>query len=432
MAIAAAFSGPARVAVRAGRAFDGHRPMPAGALVLCADGKIAGVEPAAAPVPDGWPVADYPDGTVLPGLIDCHVHLCGDSRTGALDRLQGYRDEELDQVIQTALRDQLAAGVTTVRDLGDRKWAVLAWRDRVAAGTAGFPAPAIVASGPPITTRGGHCWFMGGEAATAAELRAAVRERADRGADIVKVMASGGTMTPGTDVLACQYTPELLRAVVDEAHARGLPVTAHAHGLPAVIQAADAAADGIEHCSCLTRHGIHQPAELLDRLAANHTFVCPTMGIAPGITPPPAVLAMQHRTGTTWADRQAMTAKLHHAGVTLVSGADSGISAGKTHGILALAIADLVTAGIPAAAALASATSTAARACGLGGRKGRLRPGYDADIIVVAGDPLARITALTHIQAVYLAGQAIPARTKVHTSQDLQSEGGSPEMSVLK
>jgi imidazolonepropionase-like amidohydrolase len=110
----------------------------------------------------------------------------------------GYSDDELDHVIGVALRVQLAAGVTTVRDLGGRRWAVLAWRDRVASGTAGFPAPTIVASGPPVTTRGGHCWHMGGEASQPRELRAVVSEHAERGADIVKVMASGGIMTAGT------------------------------------------------------------------------------------------------------------------------------------------------------------------------------------------------------------------------------------------
>jgi len=220
-------------------------------------------------------------------------------------------------------------------------------------------------------------------------------------------MASGGMMTAGTDVLACQYSLDLLRIVVDEAHACGLPVTAHAHGLPAVIQAADAGADGIEHCSCLTERGIDQPAELLERLAANRTIVCPTMGIAPGAAPPPAVLAMQQRTGTTWAARQAMTGALHQAGVTVVSGVDAGISSGKPHGILALAIADLIAGGIPAPGALATTTSLAAGACGLGDRKGSLRAGYDADLVLVDGDPLTDIAALRAVRAVYLGGRAI-------------------------
>jgi imidazolonepropionase-like amidohydrolase len=400
-----------RLAVRAGRAFDGQAAIPGGALVLCADGRIVGVEPGPAAAPDYWPVAEYPDGTVLPGMIDCHVHLCGDSREGALDRLAGYGDEDLDRVIEAALRAQLAAGVTTVRDLGDRRWAVLSWRDRVAAGTVGFPSPAIVASGPPITTPGGHCWFMGGETSHhPGALRAAIRERAHRGVDVVKVMASGGVMTPGTDVLACQYALEQLRILVEEAHACGLPVTAHAHGLAAVIRAAEAGVDGIEHCSCLTEHGVEQPAGLLARLVAHRTVVCPTLGIVPGIPLSPAVLALQERTGSTLAARLARTGRLYQAGVLLVSGVDAGISDGKPHGILALAVADLVAGGVPTADAIASATSLAADACGLGGRKGRLLRGYDADLVVVHGDPLADIDALTAVQAVYLAGRPVSER----------------------
>jgi imidazolonepropionase-like amidohydrolase len=209
----------------------------------CADGEIARVGPATAPVPEGWPVAGYCGATVLPGLIDCHVHLCADSRTRALDRLPGYSDEQPGQVIEAALRAQLAAGVATVRDLGDRRWARprLALPHRRRNGRP--PHPTIVASGPPITTPSGHCWRMGGEAAHPGEIRAAVREHAGRGVDIIKVMASGGAMTAGTDVLACQYTPGQLRTVVEEAHACGLAVTAHACGLPAVIQAVDPRTD---------------------------------------------------------------------------------------------------------------------------------------------------------------------------------------------
>ena len=351
--------------------------IPGGALVLWASGQIVGIEPGTAPAPDGWPVAEFPGATVLPGMIDCHVHLCGDSRNGALDRLAGHSDDELGQVIGAALRAQLKPASppygTWVTAAG------LSWTGVSGPPlTRSSPSPAIVASGPPITTPGGHCWYMGGEAGRPGELRAAVRERADRGADIIKIMASGGAMTAGTDLLACQYSLEQLWTVADEAHTRGLAVTAHAHGLPAVIQAVDAGVDGIEHCSCLTERGIEAPEDLLERLAAGRIFVCPTLGRKPGATLPPAMAAIYQRTGLTWQARQALAGKLHAAGVIIASGADAGISAGRPHGILANAIADLVAGGIPAADALASATSVAARACGLGDRKGRLRAGYDA------------------------------------------------------
>src|SRR4051812_43928419 len=233
-------------AYRADIAFDGERVMAHGALVFVRDGVIAGVEPAAAAVPDGCPVTHLPGTALLPGLIDTHSHLCGNDQPDALDRLPGLSADDIDRAVEAALAKQLAAGVTAVRDLGDQEWSVVdRWRDRP-------EDPTIVAAGPPITSLGGHCASMGGEAVGVEGLRRAVRERADRGADLVKIMTSGGVMAPGTDVRACQFSLEELRAVVDEAHRRGLPVTAHAHALAAVEQCVAAGVDGIEHCSCLT------------------------------------------------------------------------------------------------------------------------------------------------------------------------------------
>lgn len=289
------------LAVRAGQAFDGERAIAGGALVLIDGGRISGIEPGSADLPDGVPVVEVPGATLLPGLVDAHVHLCGDSRMGALDRLPGYDDAELAGVIERALRAQLAAGVTTVRDLGDRRWAVLEWRDRMAAtDTAGaLPYPTIVASGPPITSPSGHCWQMGGEARNAKELRKAVRERADRRVDVVKIMASGGALTPGTDVMTCQFQLDDTRLVVQEAHALGLPVTAHAHGLPAVEQAVAAGVDGIEHCGCVTTRGIEAPDHLLESLAARRIQVCPTLGKTAVAVPPPAIVEIMARTAMT-------------------------------------------------------------------------------------------------------------------------------------
>ncbi|GAA2725194.1 amidohydrolase family protein [Cellulomonas aerilata] len=388
-------------AYRADAAYDGERRLPGGALVLVEDGRIVGVEPAAAAVPDGCPVTSLPGTTLLPGLVDAHAHLCGDSGPRALDQLPELSDDQLDATIRTAGAHQLAAGVTAVRDLGDARWAVV---DRHREGS----GPTVVASGPPLTSVQGHCWFMGGEVSGVDAVRRAVRERYERGADVVKVMASGGAMTTTTDVLACQFTSEELRAACDEAHRWGLPVTAHAHALAAVEQVVDAGVDGIEHCSCFTAAGFRTPPQLAERIAAAGIAVCPTLGRNLDAPPPPQVLAVMARTGMTWEARLAQVAELHRAGVTLVSGGDSGISPGKPHGVMPVAVSDLVQCGVPPSAALASATSAAADACGLGHRTGRLRAGLDADLLLVTGDPMLDVDALRAVALVVSRGRHVP------------------------
>lgn len=142
-----------------------------GATVLVEGGRIVGVEPARYDVPADCRVDEHVDATVLPGLIDTHVHLVTDSGPMALDRVAGYSDGEIDAVMTEALHRHRAAGVTTVRDLGDRRFNVVDRRDAQRARDDGLPW--IVASGPPITTPGGHCGYLGGEAAGANQLRAA-------------------------------------------------------------------------------------------------------------------------------------------------------------------------------------------------------------------------------------------------------------------
>jgi imidazolonepropionase-like amidohydrolase len=373
---------------RAPRAFDGARFLPGGALVLVEGDRIAAVEPGSAPTPGGCPVTDLPAGTLLPGLVDTHVHLCADESPRALDRPPELSAAELDAVVARSLEHTLRAGVTTVRDLGDHRWAVV---DR---GTRD-DGPTVVAAGPPITSPGGHCASMGGAASGADGLRRAVRERAERGAAVVKIMVSGGLLTEGTDLLACQFTLAELRLVVEEAHAAGLPVTAHAHGLPAVERSLAAGVDGIEHCSCLTGTGAFLSPELAAGLIAAGTAVCPTLGRLPGIDPPPHVQARMAAFGVTFEGQLAHTAALHRAGVALLAGTDAGIGPVKPHGLVALAVRDLVReCGVPVTEALAGATGRAAAACGLADRTGRLAPGLAADLLVVDGDPLSDVDCL--------------------------------------
>jgi imidazolonepropionase-like amidohydrolase len=393
-----------RLAIRSARVFDGERVLDGPVVVLVEDGRIAGVDPSGS-VPAGWPCADMPTATVLPGLIDCHVHLCADGGPRALERLSEASGEQLDAAIVASLRQHLAAGVTTVRDLGDQDGAVLAWRRR--GGGSGLPA--VVASGAPITSVGGHCWSMGGQASGERELRAAVRRRAELGADVIKIMASGGVLTPGTDTTRPQFTERELRAVVSEARAHGLPTTAHAHALAAVDLALRAGVDGVEHCTCLTGTGVEIGDDVLASLAGSGTVVCPTLGSDPGVVVPPRIRAMAARAGITEENLRLVAGRLHRAGVRLVAGSDGGIGPAKPHGLLPLTLAEYVMAGMPASAALVAATSAAADSLGQTA-KGRIRRGYDADLLVVDGDPVADIAALQRPLAVHLAGEPVIVR----------------------
>jgi imidazolonepropionase-like amidohydrolase len=352
--------------IRAGRAFDGEWVVPGGALVLVDNGRIAGVEPGTAPAPDGCQVLEVPGGTVLPGLVDAHVHLCADSTDGTLDRIGEPTADAMIAVIEESLRRHLDAGVTTVRDLGDRRFAALDWRSSARSGSGVYPA--VVTAGPPITSVGGHCAGLGGEAAGQDQLRDAVRERAERGADVVKIMTSGGFATAGTQVMLCQFALDELRIVVEEAHAAGVPVTAHAHGLPAVHMVMAAGVDGIEHCSFLTDKGISQSEEDLARLAEDGTAVCPTVGTVGTLVLPPNAVATLGKLGMTMEQviemRNRRVAQMDAAGVRIISGSDGGIAAAKPHGLLPVSVAFLVEGGMSTVAALASAT-----AC-----RGRVRP----------------------------------------------------------
>jgi imidazolonepropionase-like amidohydrolase len=386
---------PRLTVVRAGSLFDGVSATLLTDPVLVIDGPTIvavdrGVEP-----PPGADIVDLGGATLLPGLIDTHVHLAFDASADPVGALAGRDDDAVVAAMSAAGRAALRGGVTTVRDLGDR--------DFLSLGLRGADLPTIVAAGPPITTPAGHCHFLGGGTEPTPEaVRIAVRERAERGVDVIKVMASGGTMTPGTRQELSQFTADLLRAVVDEAHRLGLPVTAHAHGTPAIRDALDAGVDGIEHVSFWSADGIDDPGDLVRRIADSRTAVGITGGVLPmpGVAPPPPVVMRMPRI-------IANTRGLFEAGAHIVLGTDAGIGPPKPHDVLRYAIAQTAQIAMQPVVALRVATSTAAAACGLADRKGRLAPGFDADILAVDGNPLADLGALHNIRAVFARGTRV-------------------------
>jgi imidazolonepropionase-like amidohydrolase len=329
-------------AVRAAHAFDGENFRAGGGTVLMEEGRIVGVEPMGYEPPSDCQLVDYGNATVLPGLIDTHVHLVGNSGVMALERVAGYSPEEIDEVVSESLRRQLAAGVTTVRDLGDRHFNVVERRD--AQWQVDDRLPWILASGPPITTPGGHCGYLGGEVSGADEIVAAVRERVERRVDVVKVMASGGMVTTGTDMYTPQFSIEELRLLVEQTHAAGFPVTAHAHAAAAVDQAVAVGVDGIEHATYLIRSGEGGPAqaqateEQLAALAASGIAVCPTLDGHTIESLAPASQRIQQALGAGVTPevfiemRMSILRRMTAFGVRLISGTDAGVAHIKAHG----------------------------------------------------------------------------------------------------
>ncbi|NUR87049.1 MAG: amidohydrolase family protein, partial [Nonomuraea sp.] len=354
-------------------------------------------------VVDGWRIhdadgdvpdaLDLGDATILPGLIDCHVHLAFDA---SMDPI-GHLDEPgLADRMREAAAQHLRAGVTTVRDLGDRDYLSLDLGLGVTEG------PEILSAGPPITTRRGHCWFLGGEAEGEDGVRQAVRDHAERGVKVIKMMVTGGEMTEGSHSHLCQYNPAELKAAADEAHAHGLPIAGHAHSAQGIAYALEAGFDTIEHCLFFTEHSVDPDQGIIARIAASDVIVSLTAGIVPvrNLAPPPGILERLPL-------MEDALRKHYAAGVKFVIGSDAGIAPLKPHGVLPFGAKMLADLGYAPLDVLRSITSVAARACRVDGSKGRIAPGFDADLLVVQGDPTTDITALQNPLAVYRLGRKV-------------------------
>jgi imidazolonepropionase-like amidohydrolase len=338
------------------------------------------------------PRTDYPGSTIMPGLIDSHVHLGFDGGPDPAARMRSETDEQQLVLMLHSARELLGVGVTTARDLGARAYLDVVVRDAIAAGLA--RGPRMIVAARPITVTGGHCWFMGGEADSEDDLRRMVRTHHKHGADLVKVMSTGGFMTTGSAPWYAQFTAAQLAVIVEEAGRVDKPVAAHVHGIEGIRRAVQAGVTTLEHCSFVTETNERRFDEpLAARIAERQIFVCPTINVnAPYVAKLTGINVGEH------------VKAMHEMGVRIIAGTDAGVDNTPHHQYIG-GLEYLVSLGFRPGEVLAMATTEAAAALGVGTITGRLAPGYDADLIVVDGDPRVDITALGKLRRVVARGR---------------------------
>jgi len=399
--------------IHAGRVIDGVNAEPLRDRTIVIDkGLITSIESGFRKPASGDTLIDLRKSTVMPGLMDMHVHLTSEhSRSSELDR---FKKDAPDVAIDSVMYAErtLLAGFTTVRDLGDSFRASVALRNAINAGK--VPGPRIFASGKSIATTGGHADPTNGWAAHlngndvgplqgvvngAEEAAQAVRQRYKEGSDLIKITATGGVLSIAKNGLNPQFTEEEIRAVVLTARDYGFKVAAHAHGAEGMKRAVRAGVDTIEH-------GTFMDDETMALMKDRGTWYVPTItagrwvydrskedGYFPSVVRPKAALVGPQIQGTF--------AKAYKTGVKILFGTDTGVSA---HGENAREFVLMVEAGMPPMEAIKSATSATAKFLEIDDRLGSVAVGKIADLVAVPGDPLADITTMQRVHFVMKDG----------------------------
>lgn len=380
-------------------------------LVVITDGRIATVITRNGPrpmIPEGAKRLDLGDATILPGLIDMHVHLDSNPHYGGYTGLQ-FTDSFWQAQATANARDMLEAGFTTVRNVGSGAYNDVGLKQAIDEGL--IVGPRIVPAATALGATGGHCdstyfppsFKSKGDAVGDGEqeLRTRVREQRKYGAEVIKVCATGGVFSRNTEPGQQQLSEAELRAIADEAHMWGLKVAAHAHGAAGIKAAIRAGIDTIEHASLIDDEGIRLAREKGTWLSMDiyNTDYTQAEGAKNG------VLEDNLRKDREIAEIQREGfRKAHRAGVKMVYGTDAGV---MPHGLAAGQLAVMVRYGMTPAEALQSATINAARALGRDGDVGQIAIGRFGDIVAVAGDPTRDVRLLEKPLAVVKGGAVV-------------------------
>lgn len=344
---------------------------------------------------------------VLPGLIDGHVHLSFSASKQPLNEL--YGDDAATNLLRVvkAAQMELKSGVTTVRDCGSKGMDILKLRDFIKSGE--MQGPDIICAGMPVTVTGGHCNFCGLECDSKEDVIKAVRWLCKQDVDYVKVMISGGNMTPGSNSMIDQYDEEILCAIVKEAHERGKKVSGHVHSTIGIERAIRAGFDTLEHCSFKAGDGEDYRPELAEALAEKNIAVNPAVGKA-YILPPEEAAPLPDKVeiwGAFQKSRFSTTEKMYRRGVKIIAGTDAGCK--NTHFDEFYLTLNLMheKMNMTKEDVLASATWLSAKVLGVEQEIGSLEEGKQADILVVNGNPLESLLYLRNVEFVMKRGERV-------------------------
>lgn len=393
------------IAIHNTRLIDGNGRVIERATVIIRGGKIYAAGPSRqVAIPRGATRIAGGGLTVLPGLIDCHVHLCLGAEPDVVKAVEQETPTVTLLKASQMARQTLEAGVTTVRDVGSRDHSIFALKQAIDKSlTAG---PRIIGAGLAICMIGGHARFIGQEVEGVEQVRKTVREQIDAGAGVIKVIASGGVLTPGTSPDQAQMTMEELRAAVDEATRAGRKVAAHAHGSSGMKNAVRAGVHSIEHATLMDEDA----ADLLDQ---HRVYIVPTLSALAttaacrrGCGIPDSALdkakAMTKR-------HQASFKQAHRRGLLIAMGTDAGTPF-NYHGDNAQELERMVALGMTPMEAIVVSTSAAARLIGIQDQIGTIERGKEADLLLLDGNPLKRIDILcdrSRIAGVMKAGKFV-------------------------
>ena len=323
---------------------------------------------------------------VTPGLIDAHVHMCLNPETrNPLDQDKPDKDALIAQMSVRA-KAMLQAGITTARDLGGGQWLEITLRDRINQGK--IIGTRLICSGQPVTCVGGHCHFWGGEAEDAASALTVINRQVAHKVDLIKIMATGGTLTAGTTPAEAQFDAETMTAMVAAAEQHNFKVAAHCHGTAGIRNAAEAGVTTIEHCSWVGDAGWGKNYEqaVVEQIVSKGIWISPTINAG-----------WQRYIGTKRFEDQIRENynRMRAAGVKLIASTDAGIPNVWHHDLPRAMPVFAHFAGLSNVEALRAATSDCAQAIGLEGVVGRLAPGLEADMVFYDANPLDDLKTLS-------------------------------------